>query len=328
MSLAAPAAVRIGTAGWSYPHWSGLVYPKTPWPGFHALEVIAKHLDVVEINSSFYQQLKPEVVRLWIKKVEANPEFLFTAKLHQDFTHNRVLDPAEIAGFKAGLAPLQQAKKLGAVLMQFPWSFRFTAENREFFIQLRRAFHEYPLVAEMRHSSWMAEEAVGTFLDYRVGFCNIDQPVYTSAMPPTAFLTSQVAYVRLHGRNPKNSLGAFERDSQKSTRARQHDYLYSEVELSEWAQRIQHAGRFADRTFVIFNNDAGAKSFVNALQLQAMLKGVRGAAPRDLRRKFPMELERFGPRGAEQQWLDFSGAHDGLTPVRAPAEPPANPRAA
>src|SRR5579863_3368476 len=270
MSVPLPASVRIGTAGWSYPHWNGLVYPKTPWPGFHALEVIARHLDTVEINSSFYQQLKPEVVKLWIRKVEAKPEFLFTAKLHHHFTHNRVLDEADIAGFKTGLAPLLQAKKLGAVLMQFPWSFRFTAENREFFIRLRRAFHEYPLVAEMRHSSWMVEEAIGTFLDYHVGFCNIDQPAYTSAMPPTEFLTSQVGYVRLHGRNPRNSLGAFERDA---VRVRQHDYLYSEPELCEWSRRIQHAGRFADRTFVIFNNDAAGKSFVNALQLQAMFKG-------------------------------------------------------
>src|SRR5579871_5078037 len=113
MSVQAPAAIRVGTAGWSYPHWSGLVYPKTHWPGFHQLEAIAKNLDTVEINSSFYQPLKPEVVRLWAKKVEANPGFLFTAKLHQQFTHNRVLDEAEIASFKAGLAPLVQAKKLG-----------------------------------------------------------------------------------------------------------------------------------------------------------------------------------------------------------------------
>jgi uncharacterized protein YecE (DUF72 family) len=301
MSIPAPGAVRIGTAGWSYPHWNGLVYPQTPWPGFHALEVVAKHLDTVEINSSFYQLLKPEVVKLWLKKVEANPGFLFTAKLHQHFTHNRALDDAEIAGFKAGLEPLVKAKKLGAVLMQFPWSFRFTGENREFFIRLRRAFHEYPLVTEMRHASWMSEEAIGTFLDYHVGFCNIDQPVYTSAMPPTEYLTSQVAYVRLHGRNPKNSLGAFDRDT--PLRRRQHDYLYSETELDAWLKRIQHAGRFADRTFVIFNNDVGAKSFVNALQVQAMLKGVRGAAPKELRRRYPVQLEHFGPRGAEQQWL-------------------------
>jgi uncharacterized protein YecE (DUF72 family) len=183
---------RVGTAGWSYPHWNGVVYPKTHPPGFHSLEFLARRLNTVEINSSFYQPLKPEVVKLWMRKVEANPHFQFTAKLHQHFTHARVLEDSEIAQFKEGLWPLLRARKLGALLMQFPWAFRFTPENREFLIRLRRAFHEFPLVAEMRHSSWLAEEAIGTFLDYHVGFCNIDQPTYTSAMPPTAYLTSGI----------------------------------------------------------------------------------------------------------------------------------------
>jgi uncharacterized protein YecE (DUF72 family) len=293
-------ALLIGTAGWSYPHWNGLVYPKASTGGFHPLETLAGMFDAVEINSSFYQPLKPEVVKLWMKKVQDNPRFQFTAKLHQRFTHARVLEDAEVGAFKEGLRPLLKAGKLGAVLMQFPWSFRFTAENREFFIRLRRAFSEFPLTAEMRHSSWMAEEAMGVFLDYRVGFCNIDQPEYTRAMPPTAFLTSGAGYVRLHGRNPKNSLGGF---APGAPRARQHDYLYSESELRDWTQRIERISRFADRTFVIFNNDAGAKSVVNALQLQSMISGVRRAAPLELRRRFPMELEHFGPNQIEQQCL-------------------------
>ncbi len=296
----------IGTAGWSYPHWNGVVYPKAA--GSHPLELLSTYLDLVEINSSFYQFLKPELVRLWIKKVEGNPRFLFTAKLHQKFTHARIMEDADVAAFRDGLAPLARAKKLGAVLMQFPWSFRFTAENREFLIQLRRAFHEFPLVAEMRHSSWMAEEAIGTFLDYRVGFCNIDQPEYTRAMPPTAFLTSGVGYVRLHGRNPNNALGAYDRASDgMGARLRQHDYLYSEAELTEWRKRIEHVQRYAERTFVVFNNDAAGKSFVNALELRAMLTGARGSAPKDLRRRYPMELASFSPAYAEQECL-FSAA--------------------
>ncbi|MBZ5602892.1 MAG: DUF72 domain-containing protein [Acidobacteriia bacterium] len=291
------SSLRIGTAGWAYPHWNGIVYPKT---GVHPLQILSAQFDAVEINSSFYQSLKPELVKLWIKKVEANPKFRFTAKLHQAFTHSRVLHEEQIREFKEGVRPLMQARRLGALLMQFPWSFKFTAENREFFIQLRRAFSEFPLVAEMRHSSWMAQEAVGTFLDYRVGFCNIDQPEYTRAMPPTAFLTSEVGYVRLHGRNPQNSLGAFDRSA---PRGRQHDYLYTEAELAEWAKRIERIGQFADSTYVIFNNDASAKSVVNALELQAMIKGVRTTAPRELRRKYPVQLEKFGPHRAEQQEL-------------------------
>ena len=301
-------SLYIGTAGWSYPHWNGVVYPKLQAPGSHSLELVSKYLGAVEINSSFYQFLKPELVKLWMKKVERHPDFQFTAKLHQRFTHSRVLEDSEIAAFKDGLWPLLKAKRLGALLMQFPWSFRFTAENQDFLIRVRRAFHEFPLVAEMRHSSWMAEEAVGTFLDYKIGFCNIDQPEYTRAMPPTSLLTSNVGYVRLHGRNPANALGAYGRGSngggtQYGARLRQHDYLYSDAELAAWAKRIEHISRFAERTFVVFNNDAGGKSFVNALQLQAEMTGMRGGAPRELRRKYPAELSRFDAAYAEQQWL-------------------------
>ncbi len=297
------SSLYIGTAGWSYPHWNGVVYPKMQPPGSHPLELISRHVNLAEINSSFYQFLKPELVKLWIKKVSDRENFLFTAKLNQRFTHTRVLEDSEIAAFKDGLLPLLRARKLGALLMQFPWSFKFTAENQDFFIRLRRAFHEFPLVAEMRHSSWMGEEAVGTFLDYRVGFCNIDQPEYTRAMPPTSLLTSGIGYVRLHGRNPANALGSYGRDAQYSARLRQHDYLYSAAELAAWAKRIEHVQRFAERTFVVFNNDAGGKSFVNALQLRAEMTGVRGAAPRELRRKYPVELAPFDPAYAEQQNL-------------------------
>lgn len=277
-------ALRIGPAGWSYPQWKGVVYPAA---GPHPLEILSRQFDAVEINSSFYQPFKPEVATLWMKKVQGNPDFRFTAKLHQRFTHARILEDGEVEDFKEGFKPLLRNGKLGALLMQFPWAFRFTAENREFFIRLRRAFHEFPLVAEMRHSSWMSEEAVGTFLDYRVGFCNIDQPQTMRAMPPTAFLTSGIGYARLHGRGP--------------------GYIYSETELAEWARRIERIGRYSEAMFVVFNNDAGAKSIVNALQLQAMISGVRAPAPRELRRRYPLELENFGPHRAEQQLL-FSAA--------------------
>ena len=98
------------------------------------------------------------------------------------------------------------------------------------------------------------------------------------------------------GAIPKNSLGAFDRQS--PARQRQHDYLYSEPELEEWAKRIDRINRYAEATFVVFNNDAQGKSMVNALQLQSLLNGQQAAAPKELRRRFPMELERFGSRNS------------------------------
>jgi uncharacterized protein YecE (DUF72 family) len=288
MSL--PQTLHCGPSGWSYPHWNGIVYPRLKPRSFHPLEDLARYFDAVEINTSFYQPLQPELTALWLKKVAANPKFLFTVKLGRRFTHERMLAPAEVARFKEGLWTLLRAHKLGCVLMQFPWTFRYTAENRGYLIALRRAFHEFPLVAEMRHSSWLHEEALGTLIDYHVGFANIDQPAYTKAMPPSSVLTSAIGYVRLHGRNPQHWQREFGRASEA---AAAHDYLYSRRELLEWKPRIAQLQEHAATTFVFANNDAGGKSVVNALQLAEILGDERRLAPPDLIEHYPEELSGF-----------------------------------
>ena len=260
----------------------------------HPLQYVAEHFDAVEIHDSFSEAVRPELSRVWLRKVQGNPDFQFTAKLHRKFTHDRLLDPAEVARYKEGLWPLLRAGRFGCLLMQFPWSFRYTKENRDFFVHLRRTFHEFPLASEMRHASWMLDEAVGTFIDYKVGFCNIDQPTYTKAMPPTAFLTSSIGYVRLHGRNAFNWFGA---DRNAPAPRHRYDYLYSDAELADWKSRIERISGFASKVFVITNNDAGAKAMVNGLQLRSMLRGQDG---RDL----PPEILRRCP--ARSQGVLFS----------------------
>ena len=285
---------RIGVAGWSYPNWEGLVYPKVRRGSAHALEHLSEYVDAVEINSSFYRPIKPEYARLWAKVVEPNPRFLFSAKLHQSFTHRREIEAGAAAEFRDGLRPLQAAGRLGALLMQFPSSFRFTSENRGFLIELRRAFHEFPLVAELRHASWLAQEAQGTLIDYKIGFCNIDQPAHTAAMPPTALLTSGVGYVRLHGRLAANSPADLDVD--------RHDYLYSGDELAQWRLRIEKFRQFAGRTMVIFNNDAKAKSVVNGLQMQSIYDPSRLLAPEPLRQAYRQALAGFRGNGRMRPW--------------------------
>jgi len=314
MSL--PRTLYCGPSGWSYPHWNGVVYPRLKPRGFHALEDLSRYFDAVEINTSFYQSIQPELASLWLKKVDHNPKFQFTVKLGRRFTHERSLGVAEIAHFKEGLWPFHRAHKLGCVLMQFPWSFRYTEENRAFVIALRRAFHEFPLVAEMRHSSWLREEALGTLIDYRVGFANIDQAPYTKGMPASSVLTSRIGYVRLHGRNPQHWEREFGRPASPQGRDRTlagggkpdraavvgdsirspsaaHDYLYSLDELQEWKQRIENIQQHAAMTFVFANNDAGGKSVVNALELAQLLGEDRRHAPAQLIEQFPEELAGF-----------------------------------
>lgn len=250
----------------------------------HPLEFIAAHFDAVEIHDSFSRILRPEQSRVWVRKVEANPMFQFTAKLHRHFTHDRILDGQEIAAFKEGLRPLLRANRLGCLLMQFPWSFRYTKENREFLLRLRRTFHEFPLAAEMRHASWMSDEAIGAFIDFHLGFCNIDQPSYTKSMPPTAFLTSAIGYVRLHGRN---SFGWYQ-GSGAGAASHRYDYLYSQQELADWKNRIERISGFAKKLFVITNNDAGPKALLNASQLRSLVCGEEA-------RQLPLEFLRRHP---------------------------------
>ena len=266
-------ALRCGTSGWLHSDWNSVVYPQIKPRGFHPLEYLSQHLELVEIDSSFERPLRPEVSKLWINKISQHPNFIFTALLGRQFTHDRQLGPGSIREFKDGLWPLWNARKLGCLLMRFPWSFRFTKENRDFVIELRRSFHEFPLVAEMRHDSWMLDEALGTLMDYRIGFCNVDQPAGARAMPAGATITSAVGYVRLLGRNG---------DDWTEERAAA-DYLYTPQELGAWQDRIDRLRTHTNATFVVAANHAGGKAVVNAMQLQSMLRET--ASP--LRRRVP-----------------------------------------
>src|ERR1700687_2997116 len=180
----------------------------------HPLEILARCFDVVEINTSFYGHIKPQLAKLWARKAEAvNPNFMFTAKLHRSFTHNpmAVMEPTSAASIRPndedealareGLETLAGEGKLGALLIQFPVSFKNTSLNREYLEKLLRQFIEYPRVVEVRDSSWNNEETLAAFTLKNVAFCNIDQPLLGRSLGPTEHVTAPIAYVRLHGRN-------------------------------------------------------------------------------------------------------------------------------
>ena len=279
--------IRCGVAGWAFPRWEGLVYPRPAPRSFHPLEFLADRLDTVEIPVSFYHPVRPELARLWATRVAHNPRFQFTARLGREFTHERRLDGDLVRQFTCGFEELRDQGKLGAILMQFPSSFRFTAENKDFLIRLRRSFHEFPLVAELRHDSWGTEEGLGTLVDYHIGFCNLDQPPGIRAMPPTSHLTSRVGYVKLHGRRCGRGFAMFDDRAEKASG---NDYLYGLAELESWKVRIRHIARFAESVYVVFNNDGGGKAVLNALQMQSMVTGMEQRTPKTLARAYRTEL--------------------------------------
>lgn len=288
--------IWIGPAGWSYADWRGVVYPAYPHGSGKELETIAETFDVVEINTSFYRPLRPEVSRVWLRKCAVNPRFRFTAKLYRRFTHERDANATEERQFKDGVAPLIESGKLGALLLQFPWSFKNAPENRQYLAGLLLRFHGYPLVVEIRHASWNRPEVLDLLQEYGAGFCNLDQPVIGRSLPPTENVSAPVGYVRLHGRNYESWF------ADSGGVDLRYDYLYSAEELNAWQQRIESIAARSQDTYVILNNHYQGKAAANAIQLRSMIEDRRVQVPAPLLARYP-QLERYAAQPVSEDTL-------------------------
>lgn len=284
--------IKIGVAGFSYEDWQGIVYP----PALKAktrVEYLARFFDLIEINTSFYGHIKPAVGKEWCRMAAgANPNFMFTAKLNRAFTHSpvAVLEPTSAKTIRPGDSDERDAKAgydaiaaegmFGALLAQFPISFKCTDENRAYVEQLVGRFRDYPLVLEIRHASWNEPEVLAWLQGLQVGLCNIDQPLLGRAVRPSAHATSVVGYIRLHGRNYKQWF------AETNVRDR-YDYLYSSEELTEWKGRALEVAGKTETTYVVANNHNLGKAAVNALELIAMIEARKVPAPPTLVAQYP-----------------------------------------
>jgi uncharacterized protein YecE (DUF72 family) len=302
----APHNVRIGPAGWSYADWAGCVYPAPRPKNFHEATYLAQFFDTIEINTSFYAPLRADHARQWMDRVAANPHFRFTAKLWQKFTHDTFSPTAgsvapgpaawsaatpsvtseDERAVRAGFDVLHKAGKLGAVLLQFPFSFHRTGESTAYLTALLKRFADYPLAVEVRHASWNDPEVFALLREHRAAFCNIDQPVIGRSLGPSAESTSPIGYIRLHGRRYDTWFS----DDPGVPQHERYNYLYSAKELTPWAGRIRNVAEKTRDVFVVTNNHYLGKAVVNALQLLSLLRGSKVAVPEPLRQHYP-ELE-------------------------------------
>lgn len=214
--------------------------------------------------------------------MEDNPNFVFTAKLWKHFTHEpRNLDPDAVDQVKAWLQPLHESGRLGAILCQFPWSFKGGKENARYLKDLFETFGEYPLALEVRHSSWDTPDVYEWLRERSVAFCNIDQPVIGKSLERTEEITAQIGYFRLHGQN---------RDSWFSEKAgveERYNYLYDSEELEPWAETIERLAPQLRRVFIIFNNHYQGQAPANALEMMARISGAGIPVPPQLLNSFP-----------------------------------------
>lgn len=283
-------ALRVGPAGWNYKDWEGIVYPESGGTSFDALTFLADYCDTIEINSSFYAPPRPKVAASWARRVRNNRDFRFTAKAWQRLSHAAGDDAAAAAEancdiVRASMEPLADAGMLGALLIQFPWKFRYSPENLEYLQNLFGLLKDFPLVLEVRHGSWGRESFYGFLRENNVALCNIDQPVIGNSLKPGAELTARLGYFRFHGRNYGNW---FKEDAGRDAR---YDYLYTKDEIHTLSARVRKVQQTAEETYAITNNHFRGQALVNAIEILEELDTKPPAIPPLLKAAYP---GRFG----------------------------------
>jgi len=307
------SSLRIGTSGWNYPSgpgtWNGLFYPKTRskkagTAGFDELRFYAEHFNTVEVNSTFYGSPRAEVTRTWADRTP--PGFEFSLKLYQKFTHPKMFKEAalktapgsegplldllaqvtqsDIDDYRAGIEPLASTGRLGALLAQFPPSFKDTPHAREYLAQLLRAFADYPVAVELRHRSWSDGfgDTLGLLNAFNAAWAQIDEPKFKLSIRQNWLPNiTGCYYVRLHGRNVAKWWHHEHRDDR-------YDYLYSSEELEEFTETAAAAKELVKKAYLYTNNHFAAKSVVNAVMLKAQLgEPLEGEYPPELVERYP-----------------------------------------
>jgi len=235
-------AVRIGTSGFSYPHWRGVFYPQH-LPEKRWLEFYATEFDTVELNATFYRLPSEATVRNWAQRVPAS--FLFAAKLSRFITHLKRLH-----GVSESLAVyLTRLKLLGArfgpILVQLPPAMQLDiARLQEFLDQCDPAFR---WAVEFRHPSWLVDATFDLLARHHTALCLHDMlPDHPHV------ITARFTYLRFHGTDQR------------------YGGNYPDEHLRVWADRIHTWRTEGLVVFAYFNNDQHGYALQNARTLRAL----------------------------------------------------------
>jgi uncharacterized protein YecE (DUF72 family) len=289
--------VRVGTSGWSYPSgdgtWNGIFYPEKKSKTFDELGFYAEHFDTVEVNSSFYRVPAIKTTQDWVKRTPAR--FEFSLKLFQKFTHPDMflkatgqdpanLDRTDVDEFRAAIEPIAAAGKLGALLAQFPASFKNEPGSRDYLAWLLHAFREYPVAVELRHRSFSDDPAETTRLlgEFGAALVQIDEPKFkTSIRQDLLPNVKTFYYLRLHGRNAAQW---WKHDKSED----RYNYLYTESELEPFVEAAEEASRDVKKAYMYANNHFSAKSVANAATIKHKLgQELPGEYPEPFVQRYP-----------------------------------------
>lgn len=266
--------ILVATAGYSYQDWRGTFYP-ADLPTHAMLGYYAERFPFVELNTTFYRL--PDEGFLRQLAARTPPEFFFVVKAFRGLTHD--LGQAEettlgttFMQFRKAVTVLQHDGRLGAVLAQFPNSFRNNPQNMAHLARWRAELGDVPVVVEFRHRSWLNPEVEQFLRRERLAFAAVDEPRLPGLLPPLAWSTAAPAYVRFHGRNAAK----WWRHEESWER---YNYRYSETELAEWVPVLRRLERDAGTVLVVMNNHYQGNAPHNARMLKELLASGDGGSP-------------------------------------------------
>lgn len=263
--------IYVGTCGFSYKDWIGTFYPARI-KSTDMLPFYAGRFSAVEIDSSAYGVPTGKTVASLVRRTP--DRFRFTFKAPQTVTHPpdpnalAVHDDARL--FVAAVEPAACAQKLGCVLLQFPNGFKPEGNRRDYLARAVAAFEGLPVVVEFRNDRWQSPETMQLLRQLGAGYCNVDMPRLEGLLHASADVTSDIGYVRFHGRSAKTWW--------RGTNVTRYDYLYSEDELAPWADRIADVEAQTREAYVFFNNHANGKAAKNAEMMELLLEERYGDA--------------------------------------------------
>jgi uncharacterized protein YecE (DUF72 family) len=266
--------ILLGTSGWSYREWEGNFYLKGSRESkLHAYTRVFK---TAEIDSTFYRNPTRGTVLGWLKYTPS--DFTFTAKLPKTITHDKALGlkkdvRSDLKEFLELMLPLQQAGKLGCLLIQLPPKYAYNPQNLQSFFELLDPRFRY--AAEFRNPSWLVPETETLQLlrRYGVAYTVVDEPL----LPPEVHLTADFSYFRWHGHGSPVWF----------------DYRYSSTQLEEWAPKIRETAGKVKKLYGYFNNHYHGYAPENCLELLERL-GLQSEEQKRVQQKSRVKQSELG----------------------------------
>jgi uncharacterized protein YecE (DUF72 family) len=256
------AELYIGTSGYDYDEWKGLFYPETVKKK-DFLSYYATQFNSLELNGTYYRMPTPEQMHNMITRTSGKVQF--TVKAFKDLTHAQDKSRYQPLAneFKKALEPLQNANVLLSALFQFPQSFHYAEEEKQYLSSLLTELKDIPVIVEMRNRAWQNDQVYNALRQRKAGWCITDNPDLKDLPKLDYLLTSPIAYMRFHGRNKEMWYNG--------NNVTRYDYLYTDIELQTFIEPIKYLLKNTLIVQLFFNNHAKAQAVVNAKKLELLL---------------------------------------------------------